>query len=86
VNHELKAAPEFFAAVAAFRKTFEIRRNDRDFKVKDRIMLREWEGGRYTGRWLARRITYITDFEQKDGFVVMAIEPDFVPPKKWGAT
>ncbi|EAG9779059.1 DUF3850 domain-containing protein, partial [Listeria monocytogenes] len=32
-THELKIAPEYFAAVTEGRKTFEIRKNGRDFQV-----------------------------------------------------
>jgi hypothetical protein len=74
-THELKTWPEYFQAVLDGRKTFEIRRNDRGFEVGDRVLLLEWMGGRYTGRELDRRIVYLTDFEQRSGFVVMAIEP-----------
>lgn len=82
MNHELKSCPRFFDAVASLRKTFEIRRNDRNFKVGDRLMLREWDGQKFTGRWLARRVTYVSDYEQKDGFVVMAIDLDYIPPRR----
>lgn len=78
INHELKCSTEFFDAIACFKKTFEVRFNDRDFRVGDRLMLREWDGERYTKRWLARRITYITDYEQKDDFVVMSIDLDYI--------
>ena len=40
--HELKCHPEFFAALASGVKTFEIRKNDRGFKVGDLIALNEF--------------------------------------------
>ncbi|EAH2686743.1 DUF3850 domain-containing protein, partial [Listeria monocytogenes] len=41
--HELKTMSEYFAAVAEERKTFEIRKNDRDFKIDDYLLLKEFE-------------------------------------------
>lgn len=37
--HELKILPEYFEAVTSGRKQFEIRKNDRDFKVGDQLIL-----------------------------------------------
>lgn len=74
--HELKTWPEFYDAVNDESKTFEIRKNDRDFKVGDTLILREWSptSGTYTGFSTVRKITYITDFAQRDGHIVMGIK------------
>ncbi|MDG3374527.1 ASCH/PUA domain-containing protein [Enterococcus thailandicus] len=71
--HELKILPEFFEAVTSGRKQFEIRKNDRDFKIGDVLHLREWADGNYTGDSYKAEITYITDYAQKDGYVVLGI-------------
>lgn len=42
---ELKIAPKYFAEVYVGRKTFELRKNDRDFQVGDFVRLREWKDG-----------------------------------------
>lgn len=75
-RHELKIEPQYYSAVLAGVKTFEIRRNDRDFKIGDEILLAEFvpEENRYTNRELLKQITYITDYAQKDGYVVMGIK------------
>lgn len=77
-THELKILPEFFEAVTSGRKQFEIRRNDRNFKVGGTIILREFiclenNHWTYTGNSYKAEITYITDFMQKDGYVVLGI-------------
>ena len=75
VIHSLKIGPLFFNAVANGEKKAEVRKNDRDFKVDDKIILREIDScGRYTGGISWWKITYITDYAQQEGYVVMAIE------------
>lgn len=71
--HELKIKPEYFAAVVSGDKTFEIRNNaDRNFQVGDTLLLWEWNGG-FTGQTAERTVSYITDFEQKTGYVVLGL-------------
>lgn len=73
--HELKTWPEYFQAIMDGKKTFEIRQNDRNFQVGDTLRLSEWCPKRkdFTGFCIHRRVTYITDWDQKPGNVVMAI-------------
>jgi hypothetical protein len=66
--HELKSWPEFFTAVESGEKTFELRRNDRNYQVGDVLVLREWkpnihgdDEGEYTGRSCRRRVTYVME-------------------------
>lgn len=83
VVHELKTWPEPFQALVDGRKTFEIRQDDRGgFKVDDVLKLEEYEPpslgdpgvGRYTGRWLRRKVTYIArGWGLPDGLVVLAL-------------
>ncbi len=60
--HELKCWPESYRAISAETKTHEVRKFDRDFKVGDLILLREWEPStsKYTGWSMVVKITYIT--------------------------
>ena len=46
--HELKILPEYFEAVDSLHKQFELRKNDRDYKVGDFLLLKEFEEGTYT--------------------------------------
>lgn len=74
-RHELKLSTEFFPDVATKVKTFEIRKNDRNYQVGDILELREWElvGHFYTGRKVFAEVVYMTDYAQVDNYVVMAI-------------
>lgn len=73
MTHELKILPEYFEAVTSGRKRFEIRKNDRDYKVGDLLYLREWNADEFTGNSYKAEVTYITDYAQKDGYVVLGI-------------
>lgn len=57
--HYLKILPEYFEAVRNGIKTFEIRKDDRGYKLHEQLVLREWDGYRYSGRELCARIDYI---------------------------
>lgn len=61
-KHELKIAPEYLEAVICGQKKAETRINDRDFKVNDRLLLREWENDGYTGWEHEVVITHVCDF------------------------
>lgn len=41
--HNLKTWPSYWRAVQRGAKTFEVRRNDRDFDVGDLLVLRMWD-------------------------------------------
>ncbi|HAM2078072.1 TPA: DUF3850 domain-containing protein [Listeria monocytogenes] len=75
-THELKILSEYYWDIVEGRKTFEIRKNDRDFQVGDYLILKEFKREKHTRRWIALEVTYITDYEQKEGYVVMGIKLD----------
>ncbi|EOB3445943.1 DUF3850 domain-containing protein [Enterococcus faecalis] len=72
--HELKILPEYFEAVVSGNKRFEIRKNDRNYKKGDILRLNEYQEGQYTGDIHVAEITYITDYAQQDGYVVLGIK------------
>ena len=41
-KHRLKTWPESFEAIRAHKKTFDVRRADRDFREGDTLVLREF--------------------------------------------
>ena len=41
--HALKIYPEYYEAVKSGKKPFEVRKNDRDFKVGDILALNEFD-------------------------------------------
>ena len=44
VMHDLKCWPMFFEQLKSGEKTFEIRKDDRGYKVHDILMIREFDG------------------------------------------
>lgn len=74
MTHELKILPEYFEQVIAGNKPFEIRRNDRDYRVGNKLLLKEWDN-KYTGRQTLWNITYITNYAQKENYVVIGMRP-----------
>ena len=76
--HELKILPGYFEDVASGRKTFEVRKDDRKprYEEGDELILREWEGGEYTGRKINGLVRYVLRSEDycKEGYCIMAIE------------
>lgn len=86
--HELKISPEYFDAVAQGVKPFEVRKNDRDFKVGDVLCLCEGDKDNdrivtgthysgYSGRKTRKVITYILDAPDyvKEGYVILGLAP-----------
>ena len=68
--HALKILPEFYQAVIDGRKPFEIRKNDRNFKSNDNVILNEYKDGEYTGRLCVVII--------KDVFDISFILPEYI--------
>jgi hypothetical protein len=75
--HALKTDVEYFGASAAGAKEFEVRKNDRGFKVDDFVALNEWDGEKYTGRCTLHKIIYILDNTEycKEGYVILGLKP-----------
>jgi hypothetical protein len=78
-KHELKTWPDVFDAMFHRKKMFDVRKNDRDFKVDDTIILRRYdpEKGEYTGGICGRRVTYILQggqFGIEPGYVVLSLD------------
>lgn len=85
--HELKTWPEPFKAAAGGRKTFEWRKDDRNYAEGDTLVLREWDHakGIYTGREYTRRVGYVLrgpEFGVPEGWAVLSLVRPPKPPKR----
>lgn len=74
-RHDLKILPVYFEDVISLKKKFELRKDDRDYKVGDFVFLHEWEPDKgHTGRCFYAQITYILrdhpDYGLMDGYII----------------
>lgn len=79
INHELKVWREFYCDLYIGVKNFEVRKNDKNFKVGDTLLLREFDkdADLHTGSFILRDITYILNggqFGIEEGYVVLGLE------------
>ncbi len=56
---EKKILPKYFDAVIHDKKKFEIREDEDDLQIGDAVILKEWDGEKYTGREVGRNIVYV---------------------------
>jgi len=76
--HNLKIYPEYFEAIVAEKKSFEVREDDRGFGENDILILEEFDPDNsvYTGRSLEAIVTYISWINISDitRFAIMSIK------------
>ena len=81
MEHQLKTWKEYFILSGIGCKTFEIRKHDRNFRINDIVILKEYDPQtkEYTGRTLYRQIIYVyttkdcSDFGLKKGYCILGI-------------
>ena len=88
-THKLKILPQYFKAVQDGSKTFEIRKNDRGYKVGDTLILQEYINysdsayynretpNRYTGREITKEVSYILEGGQyglEEGYCILGLK------------
>ena len=88
-THELKLSTKYFKDVENGLKTFELRKNDRNFKVDDTLILKEYYQGdtdykdgiytppHYTNNQIVKKVVYILQGGQyglEKGYVILGIQ------------
>jgi hypothetical protein len=78
--HELKIWPEYYEPGRTREKTYEVRKDDRDYEVGDLLILKEWnpETGDYTGRKYMSKVTHILRNKKKyvpEGYCILSTRP-----------
>ena len=72
-----KIQPIYFDAVESRQKNFEIRKDEDDVQIGDRLVLGEWkETYGYTGRFVIRKVKYVLrnvpEYGLKEGYCIIA--------------
>lgn len=79
MTHNLKIESKFYNEVIAGTKNFELRKNDRNFKIGDIIHLIEYHNSKPTSRTCKRLILYILksspDFGLMSGYSILSFNP-----------
>lgn len=72
---EKKILPEYFRSVVNGTKKFEIREDEDNLQICDVIILREWDGEKYTGREIKKDIDYVLrnvpEYGLMPGYVIL---------------
>lgn len=77
--HKLKIWPVYFNCTLAGIKPFEVRKNDRGFKIGDTLILEEYDpksNKGYTGKKASRVVSYVLpggQFGIKAGYCVLGL-------------
>lgn len=74
--HQIRLAKMYFDDVASGKKSFELRKNDRDYKVGHILELLEFDNGKYVGRTIKAEIVYmLEDYTGlTDGYCILGIK------------
>ena len=74
IKHDLKILTKYYDDVMMGKKRFELRKNDRDYKVGDIFVLKEWTDTGYTGRYFIQSISYVLkdcpEYGLMDGYCI----------------
>lgn len=77
MTHDLKIMPKYFNDVWDGIKRFELRKDDRDYQIGDTLILREWDGEKYTGSVSIKDVIYILrdapEYGLKEGYCVIGL-------------
>lgn len=84
---EKKVLPEYYKGIRTHKKMFEIRKDEDDIHPGDILVLREWDGEKYTGGMTRREVTAVLrdcpEYGLMDGYCILSLQVpgwDYVRP------
>ena len=84
---EKKVLPEYYKGIRTHRKMFELRKDEDYIKPGDILVLREWDGEKYTGGKTRREVTAVlrdcSEYGLMPGYCILSLQVpgwDYVAP------
>lgn len=84
---EKKVLPEYYKGIRTHRKMFEVRKDEDEIKPGDILILREWDGEKYTGNKTRREVTAVLrdcpEYGLMPGYCIMSLQVpgwDYIAP------
>lgn len=75
---EKKVLPEYYKGIRTHKKMFEIRKDEDGIKPGDILVLREWDGERYTGGMTRREVTAVLrdcpEYGLMNGYCILSLQ------------
>lgn len=85
----LKILPKYFKDVESGIKNFELRKNDRKYKVGKYVCLREFDGEKFTGKFVIKQIKYIYEgsgvYGLAEGYCILGLASTLPEPQIYKA-
>ena len=75
---EKKVLPEYYKGIRTHKKMFELRKDEDGIKPGDILVLREWDGERYTGGMTRREVTAVLrdcpEYGLMNGYCILSLQ------------
>lgn len=75
---EKKVLPEYYKGIRTHKKMFELRKDEDNIKPGDILVLREWDGEKYTGGKTRREVTAVLhdcpEYGLMDGYCILSLQ------------
>lgn len=75
---EKKVLPEYYKGIRTHKKMFEIRKDEDGIKPGDILVLREWDGEKYTGGMTRREVTAVLkncpEYGLMEGYCILSLQ------------
>lgn len=75
---EKKVLPEYYKGIRTHKKMYEIRKDEDGIKPGDILVLREWDGEKYTGGKTKREVTSVLrdcpEYGLMEGYCILSLQ------------